>query len=481
MKTKPWDHQFKEYKDSLDIEARALLWGMRTGKTKPILDQMCNHYLSSGLNGGLVLSPNGIHVNWTKREAPKHMWEGVPYCSMPWISSLSKKKWYPEQEHTFLNYKGFKHLTVNFEALRLPRVQKLIKSFLKICKGEVYFAVDESHHLGRPGSQQSKLSKGLAKRCKIRRIMTGTPILNSPLQAYSQYNILSPGALGFDRYSDFKAQYATYHIETLRSGRKYPALTRYINLEDLRDKIGQWSSVVTRDELDDMPDLIMTDRACMLSEKQISAYLKMCDYELRINSSKTITASEGAGRLTKLQQILGGFVYDERGEAISIDDNPPRLEALAEEAIGTLPGKFIVWCRFTEDIRRVVKRLTNKGLKVVQFHGKMSETLRERALDSFQNDPSINGVIGQPKSGGEGRDFSKAEAIINYSHSHDAIVRNQSIERGTQKGGDPVTIIDLYSPGTVEESILKCLERKESISDLVVGTGLQNILRATNI
>lgn len=481
MKTEPWKHQQKEYEETLDIKARALLWQMRSGKSKVILDQMSNLYLTSDLNGGLILAPSGVHLNWTKREVPKHMWEGINVTTMPWISSLSKKEGYAEKQDLFLNYKGFKLLTVNYEALRIERVQKFIKKFLKVCKNRVYFVADESHHLGRPSSQQSSLAKGLAKRCEIQRIMSGTAILNSPLQAYSQYNILEPGALGFTRYSDFKLRYAVYRIQRLRSGKQYPALDHYINLEELRERMSQWSSVVLREDVDDMPDLIMTDRACMLSEKQIKAYLQMVDYTIKMDCGTEVSAKEAAGRMTKLQQILGGFVYDAKGNVVNIDSNPPRLDAVAEEALGTLPGKFIVWCRFTEDIRRVTKRLRDEGLNIVEFHGKISDGQKEDSLDRFQNDPLVNGVVGQPQSGGEGRDFSKAVAIINYSHSHNAITRNQSIERGTEKGGGSVAVIDLYSPGTIEESILACLEKKESIFNMVAGTGLQEILQATNI
>jgi len=481
MKTIPWAHQQKEYEEHLDSKGRAILWGMRCGKSKLILDQMSSLYLTSGLNGGLILAPSGVHINWIKREVPKHMWDGINIATMSWISSLSRKKGYAEKQDLFLNYKGFKLLTVNYEALRIERVQNFIKKYLKVCKNRIYFVADESHHLGHSGSRQSRLSKNLAKLCEVQRIMSGTAILNSPLQAYSQYNILEPGALGFTRYEDFKLRYAIYRIQRLRNGKQYPALDKYINLEELRSKMAKWSSVVLREDIDDMPALIMTDRACMLSEKQIKAYTEMVDYTLKTECGSTVSAKEAAGRLSKLQQILGGFVYDAKGNVVSIDDNPPRLDAVAEEALGTQPGKFIVWCRFTEDIRRVAKRLRNEGLNIVEFHGKISDNQKEEALDRFQNDSLVNGVVGQPQSGGEGRDFSKAVAIINYSHSHNAITRNQSIERGTKKGGDSVAVIDLYSPGTIEESILACLEKKESISNMVAGTGLQNILQATNI
>ncbi|KKK74595.1 hypothetical protein LCGC14_2882210, partial [marine sediment metagenome] len=49
---------------------------------------------------------------------------------------------------------------------------------------------------------------------------------------------------------------------------------------------------------------------------------------------------------------LCGFVYDSEGKAHSVDDSPPRLEAMWDQVLDTFPGKTIIWCRFREDIRR---------------------------------------------------------------------------------------------------------------------------------
>ena len=481
MKTTPWAHQLKEYEEALNLPARAQLWGMRTGKTKPILDQMCNHYLAGDLNGGIVLAPNGVHKNWTELEAPKHMWDEVSYTTLAWSSLRSNTKNYHELEELFLGHTGFKLFTINYQALKLERVQKFIKKFLKICQNKVYLVGDESHHLASWKTRQTKLAKSLGKHCKFKRLLSGTAVLNSPLQAYSQFDILEPGCLGYKTFTSFKDQYSVWTLKRARSkNRMYPVLDRYINLEEIQQKISKFSSVVLKSDVPDMPELIITKRICELSREQAKAYNAMRKYQLTINDD-TISAKEGMGRLVKFQQILGGFVYNERGEAVNVDENTPRLDALVDEVMGSLPGKFIVWCRFTEDIRRVTKRLTKEGVKVVQFHGGISEVAREKMLKDFQNDPTVQGIIGQPKAGGEGRDFSKAEVIINYSHSHDAIIRNQSIERGTVKGGGSVTVVDLYSTGTVEEALLECLEKKERVADLVSGTGLQKLLRSTNL
>ena len=488
MKTIPWKHQGKEYEETMDIKASALLWGMRTGKSKPVLDQMSNHYLSSGINGGLVLAPNGVHYNWTHREAPKHIWDEVPYTVFPWITSKSAKvrskkdlKAHYTSVDKFLDYDGFKLLSVSYGALAVPRAQKFIRQFMRACKNRVYFTADESHHLGRPNSQQSSLARPLAELCEIRRILSGTAILNSPLQAFSQFEMLERGALGYEKFKQFRKQYAVYETRRMRkSGRRYQALSHYINLDELKVNMANWSSVVLREDVDDMPDLIMTDNACMLSEAQARAYRDMVEYEVLVGD-EVVQASEGAGRLSKFQQILGGFVYNQFGEVVNIDSNPPRLDAMMDEVLGTLPGKFIIWCRFTEDIVRVTKRLRKEGLNIVQLYGKMNEGDRERSKDRFQNDSLVDGLVGQPQVGSEGIDLSKAEAIINYSHSHNAITRNQAIERGTEKGGGSVAIIDLYTPGTVEEVVLKCLADKVSVADRISGTGLQEVLELTSI
>ena len=89
FKTEPYSHQLREFEQHRESEARALLWQMRTGKTKAVVDAAC-HLASKGLiDAVVVLAPNGVHENWIRRELPAHHWESVEYGAHCWKTSLT--------------------------------------------------------------------------------------------------------------------------------------------------------------------------------------------------------------------------------------------------------------------------------------------------------------------------------------------------------------------------------------------------------
>jgi Mesyanzhinovviridae DNA helicase len=491
MKTPQWKHQATEFEACKDLDARALLWSMRTGKSKQVVDTACyRHEVRGDVEGVLVLAPNGVHLNWTRNEVPKHSWgESV---AVPWSSaksvrgsretrddfdrSVARLLYAPRRD-------GLKWLTVNSEALILPRVQKLIKEFRASIDGRGLLVVDECQDFRRPGARRTFLARGLRPYWPVRRILSGTAVLNSPLHAFSEYEILEKGALGYDRFEDFKRRYAVFMRQRLRStGRGYLRLDHYKNLEELRARMGEFSSVVLREDVEDMPTLLTIERPVVMSDAQVLAYREMVERLILDIDGGRVTATEGGKRFMKLHQLVGGFVIDDHGDVVSVDDSPPILDALVEQVEGTLPGKCVVWCRFREDIRRVCARLRSLGYDVVEFHGGVRDSLREEGLARFLGDErSADVLVGQPQAGGVGRDMSAADAIIWYSSVPDAIYTNQAMERATAVGGKTVAVITLSTPGTVHDDIAASNAGKFALADTVAGRGLRDLLAKTSV
>ena len=341
--------------------------------------------------------------------------------------------------------------------------------------------VDESHDFRSPGSRRTKRVKALKNYCKVRRILTGTATSNSPLAAYSQFNILADGALGHTRFSDFEADYAIYVEKRTKAGKSYQALESYRNLDGLQEQIAKWASVVLREDVDDMPELVKDERTVVLPDRLMDAYRTLVkEFIVELEDGGEVEAIEGGARLIKLQQILSGWVIDSEGNARDLvtDEENPRLQALLDE-VQSADRKCIVWCKYREDIRRVVRTLTAAGKRCVEYHGAVhSQSKRQEAIDLFNLDPSVDVFVGQPKAGGQGLDLSAADLILWYSHTFDLIERDQANERATQIGGRTVTLKDFVTPGTVDEYILTNLNDKRSVSDALTGRGLRDRLLA---
>lgn len=477
----PWKHQEEEWVRHRDADARALLWQMRTGKTRSVVDAAFHRHFERGdVDGLLVLAPNGVHVNWIRRQLPQHAWLDHPWVGCAWQASERHRPEHRAQLERVLTHRGegLPVLAVNSESLVNDDAARAIARFIK--GRRVMLVGDESHSFRTPGSRRTKRVRALAGYCPVRRILTGTSVDNSPLAAFSQFEILQKGALGFNRFSDFEARYAEYQTLRTQGGRSYDKLVAYRNLEELRARIGAWASVVLREDCEDMSGLICDERTVLMGDVQAAAYRSLVeDFLLELESGADVEALEPAARIIKLQQVLSGFVIDTAGgvhELVADEDNP-RLAAMLDEVRNT-DGKVIVWCKFHEDIKRVVRALRAAGRNPVEYHGRIhSQARRQAAIDAFQEDPSVTDFVGQPAAGGAGLDLSAAELVLWYSHTFDLIERSQADERASAIGGRAVSLRDLVVPGTVDGYILGNLQGKRDVREMLAGRGLRDHLR----
>ncbi|MFL9499184.1 helicase-related protein [Rhodopseudomonas palustris] len=486
-------HQMKEFEAHAGTAARGLLWTMRTGKSKAVVDKACFLYTTGQIDGVLVFAPNGVHANWIDRELSLHAWPGIECDALVWRSQVAGSKavnklawgdvdaWAVAQAKWWDKLKDIRKspnlfwLAINTESMTRDDVRRAVKRFVKHRKVMVVF--DESDDFGTPSSKRTHMARAVARRASYRVILSGTSATGSPLALWSQFELLAPGALGFAKYSDFEAHYAEYELAKTRAGRQYKRLVRYVRLDDLQRRIAPYCSVVTRDEVKDMPDLVYEERPIDLSPEQRAVYKQLLrSFYIELADGVQLSVGERAQRLTKLQQVCSGFVIDENGVTHDIPGRNPRLEALLREVL-TCPGKVIVWCQFQRDIDKVTKLLCTSGIKAVGYHGRVSGVDKSNALSSFQNDAGTGAIVGHIQSGGRGLTMTAAHRIINYSHTFKARLRVQSEERATEIGGRNILVVDLVAPGP-DRYILDTTKNRRDIADTLAGTGLRDLLNS---
>ena len=248
-----------------------------------------------------------------------------------WQASESHKPEHAASLERVLSCRGeaLAVLAVNSESIIHDKPAKIIARFLRRHQGKCMLVVDESHDFRSPGSKRTKRARSLKRYCKVRRILTGTAVSNSPLAAYSQFELLDDHALGFENFADFEGHFAYYVQERTKGGRSYERLDHYRNLDDLQGRMARWASVVLREDVDDMPDLVMDERTVVLPEAQMKAYRTLLkEMILELEDGGEVEAIDGGARLVKLQQMLGGFVVDVDGQVRELvsDDENPRLQ-----------------------------------------------------------------------------------------------------------------------------------------------------------
>lgn len=446
---------------------------MRTGKSKAIIDQAEYLFHKGEIEALIVVAPNGVHENWVRKEIPFHC--STPYSAMAYRASSAEARWHKKAfglvtKAQQVAYK-LQIFCINAESIRTEKGKAHLTDFIRGRRGKVMICVDESHMFRTPSSARTRVIKAFAKQCKWRRIMTGTLANNSPLHAWSQFEILEQGALGFRKYNDFKRHYAIEEKQYGAGGRSYDTVVGYRNTEQLKAEIAKWTSVVTKKDAG-IEELNHVERTVGMSPKQEQLF-KTVKKECMVDG----IALEGAGKMMKLQQIAQGWYYDEYGQpkdVVSVKDDM-LLAAIISE-IENSDGKGIVWCRFDHDIARMAQALERAKINYVIYKGGMSNDAKNNALDRFRGNPAVKIFLGQPMSGGVGLPLEVADYIIWHSLTFDAIVWEQANERASEVDGDIVDLITFCVDNTPIAYIIRTLQEKKNVSDDIAGKGLQNIL-----
>ena len=469
FKTKPFEHQQKALEDSWAAEFYALFMEMGTGKSKVAIDTMGALYSEKKISASLILAPKGVYDNWIKGEIPTHLPDNIPINMVRWTPSNSKKFQEEMKALVFDAFDGLKIFVMNIEALSTPRGTKAAYMFMSKNPANIMI-VDESTTIKNRKATRTKNIMMLAQDAKYRRILTGSPITKSPMDLYSQCAVLSTKALGFKSYYAFQNRYALV-VKRSMGTRAFQEIVGYRRLDELNEKLDTFSNRVLKEDCLDLPDKVYTKRYVPLTDEQEKMYKQMKKLALaKLESGELATTASVLTQIMRLQQICCGFLQPDEGEIEVLDNN--RLKELLE-ITEELQGKAIIWASYTHDIQQIASSLRDRfgPEAVATYYGATPQDERQEIVDKFQDPKSpLRFFVGQPRTGGYGITLTAATTMIYYSNSYDLEIRLQSEDRAHRiKQENKVTYIDLVSPDTIDEKILKALRSKIDLAGRVLG------------
>jgi hypothetical protein len=337
-KTKPFKWQGSCIRTSWDREYYGVLAEPGTGKTKVILDTAGMLYTEGEVDGMIVTAPNGVQRGWVLDQLPRHFPDDIKVLST-WYRGADAPKYWVEQIEKFLDKrnKGFRLFTFNFEAMVSPQLVELLKIMLK---GHRYlWCIDEAHRIKNHKAKSSEKILNLSDRAPYRRILTGTPVPNSPMDVYAPFLFLDQSIMNQPSFAAFKAHYAElaedndyvlvhvkkrleqkYGVE--RAAHMMPKLIardadgkkRYRNLDELRKLIEPHSTRVLKKDCLDLPQKMYVRRHCELNKEQRRIYNQLRKMYIAEMEGEYMTATLAMVRMSRLMQITGGFFSPEDGQ-----------------------------------------------------------------------------------------------------------------------------------------------------------------------
>ena len=471
FKIKPFQHQLDALKMSRELDDMALLWEMGTGKTGGmvlILRDKCEQHGS--LLRTVIFSPIVTLENW-RDEILMHSY--IPQAQIYVCNKPGKKRLKMLEEATN-KLSGI--IILNYEAI----LNRDVRNLLLFWKPEVLIC-DESHLIKNHASKRSKYIYELASSnyIKHRYILTGTPILNSPMDLYQQYKTLDLGTTFGKNFFAFRAEY--FYDENAKWTGKHNYFPKFVPIKEKFDeltyKVYRKATRVLKKDCLDLPPFVVKTIKLLMANDQARAYRDIKKEfitfveDAKKEKTHAAVALQATTKAIRLQQICCGFIKTEDGEEIEFKQNP-KLDMLKELLAQLTPShKVIVWTSFIANYKMLANACEEIGVEYVLLTGQQTNEQKESAIGRFRKDKTIRVIIANRKTGGTGINLTEAAYAITFGRDFNLAHELQSQARNYRAGSgshESITKINLVYEDTIDEQVMLALENKQEISDVIL-------------
>lgn len=488
----PFLHQ-KEVVSALRLRDRVcVFYDMGTGKTQAAIEAACDALDRGDVQRIYIVCPAGLRGTW-RREIRACAWVGS--------DSIAIVRGNPPKDHPDhlracddITYRKrmFERMAtwtvLHYEAAVLE--QDLLHEY---CRDQFLIA-DEAHSLKNPRALRSQA----VLNCKpLKAIMqTGTPVINSPVDAYTLADFCAPGLLGRSLY-DFKDRYVITRlikVDIVKNGRRVgkrevEVEQGYRNLEDVRRRLDAIGLRRRKHECLDLPPKIREGIYCEMTPKQQRAYQRatgsVADEVDRIideaGSYERANKSLILGQLVRLQQVASGFFPDpDNPTLLHWFDSDPKDEGskfaaadeIVEEAVAG-GRKVVIFSRFIPMVHRLHQRYLGRpdGQEAAVFlTGEVEMDEREERIRRFTEDPVCTVFVSGLDVGAFGLNLQVASVVIFFDRWWSPATNDQAEDRCHRSGQDEtVNVYNLIAEGSIDEHVERVLERKREIIASAVG------------
>ena len=387
--------------------------------------------LETGSKKILIVCPASLKINW-QREIENYSDRPVFICE--------GKKFSTEHDFVIINYDILK----NFHD---PKSKEL--TLLEQCNFDLVI-LDEAHMISNAQAQRTKIINSFVKKINRVWLLTGTPMTSRPMNYYNLLSIIeSPVAQNWMAYAIRYCQ--GYQFKA--GNRKVWNVSGASNLEELRDRTSKQILRRLKEEVLDLPDKIITPVYLRLQSKEyenlMGEYYDWYDKNPDESSSLTVQFS----KLMKVRKVIAN---EKTRQTIEFAEN------ILEQG-----KKVIIFTNFTDSLQTIYQHF---GKQAVYLDGSCSNSVRQQAVDSFQNEDKIKVFVGNLKAAGVGLTLTSAEVVIMNDLSFVPAEHAQAEDRAYRYGQKSNVLVyyPLYE-NTIEGAIYDILNTKKQIIRTVMG------------
>ena len=315
--------------------------------------------------------------------------------------------------------------------------------------------IDESSSFKNPQAKRFKAMRKMRPLFKRIVILTGTPAPNTLMDIWAQVYLLDGGDRLGKTLTEFRCRYFTpdkTNGHVVYSYRLLPNADTAIfgKIQDV------CMSLKAKDYLK-LPERIDNVITVEMNPKEWALYKEMeREHVLSIADDDDISALNAASLASKLLQLANGSIYNDEGDIVVVHNE--KVERL-KELVETNEGKpILVFYNFKHDLQ-AIKEVFPKAVEL-----KTDDDVAE------WNKGNIQMLLAHPASAGYGLNLQAGGNIIVWYGLTWSLEQYQQANARLHRQGQtqPVIIHHLVTKGTMDEQVMKALERKEVGQDALL-------------
>jgi non-specific serine/threonine protein kinase len=318
--------------------------------------------------------------------------------------------------------------------------------------------LDEAQSIKNPASQSFAAVKTLKSRHRF--TLTGTPLENSVIDLWAQFDFLEPGLLG--SLPRFRRRFGALPADTPDPERqRLQRIVRPFILRRTKDVVEK--SLPPKEEVRLFAEMGPRQRAAYDALKE--------GFRARIVEAIRDRGVTGSGAI-----VFEGLLRLRQAACIPEQANPS-LKGLPSAKLELLEGvleeivaeghRVLVFSQFVQTLKTIARSLDERSIAHAWLDG--STRNRQEVVDRFQADPRIPIFLLSLKAGGLGINLTAADYVVIFDPWWNPAVERQAVDRSHRIGQrKPVFVYRLITKDSIEERILDLQDRKRALAaDLI--------------
>ena len=400
----------------------------------------------------LVVCPASLRLNW-QREMEK-------WLVRPLKIGIAKGKEWPQNVDV---------VVINYD---------IAAKHAASLHGETWDLVilDEAHYCKNPKAARTKAILGdyradlpaIAARKKI--VLTGTPILNRPIEAQPVLGYLDPSAFG--NFFGFAKKYCAAY-----QGRHGWDFSGASNLDELQRRLRS-TIMVRRLKADVLTELPAKRRQVIELPANGAAKAVAAEQSAHQRHAATLRELREAVELAKVLEDKSAYesavdalrtgqtaAFTEMAEirhAVAMAKVPHVVEHVADVSED---APVVLFAHHRDVVSALVEGLTVAGRRVVSLVGGMSDEQKQASVDAFQAGQA-DVFVGNIKAAGVGITLTKSAHVVFAELDWVPANMSQAEDRTHRIGqAQSVLVQHLVLEGSMDQQMAKALVRKQEIAD----------------